>query len=112
MKLVKKGEGSPDQAPGHYGQAGITMLAAGKDTQRVSFIISHFVPGGGVNKGAAPGELIYYGLTGSLRVKSNNEEFVLGPGDTIYIPAGEEREFQAIGSDPTTILVAFSPNPK
>lgn len=112
MKLVKKGEGSPDQAPGHYGQAGITMLATGKDTQRVSFIISHFVPGGGVNKGAAPGELIYYGLTGSLRVKGKSDEFILEPGDTIYIPAGEEREFQAIGGDPTTILVVFSPNPQ
>jgi quercetin dioxygenase-like cupin family protein len=112
MKLVKKGEGSPDQAPGHYGQSGITMLAAGKDTQRVSFIISHFVPGGGVNKGAAPGELIYYCLTGSLRIKGKAEEFILEPGDTIYIPAGEGREFQAIGSGPTTILVAFSPNPK
>ena len=45
MKLVKKGEGSPDQAPGHCGQSGIRMLAAGQDTQRASFIISHFVPG-------------------------------------------------------------------
>jgi quercetin dioxygenase-like cupin family protein len=66
--------------------------------------------GGGVNKGAAPGELIYYGLTGSLRVKTKSEEYILEPGDTIYIPAGEEREFQAIGSDPTTIIVVFSPN--
>jgi len=112
MKLVKKGQGNPDQAPGHYGQAGITMLAAGKDTQRVSFIISHFLPGGGVNKGAAPGELIYFGVSGSLRVKGETEEHILEPGDALYIAPGEEREFQALGAEPTTILVVFSPNPK
>jgi hypothetical protein len=84
MKLVKKGEGSPDQAPGHCGQSGIRMLAAGQDTQRVSFIISHFVPGGGVNNGASPDELICYCLTGSLRVKDKSGNLSLNRGYDIH----------------------------
>ena len=112
MKVVKKGEGHPDQAPGHYGQAGTTILAAGKDTQRCSFIISHFVPGGGVKLGTAPGELIYYCLAGLIHLKSGGQDCVLDPGDTVYIPAGEEREFYVGGCDPASILVILSPNPK
>lgn len=112
MKLVKRGEGHPDEAPGHFGQWGITKLEAGKDTQRVSFILSHFLPEGGVKMGAAPGELIYFGMSGSLRVKGKAEEYILEPGDALYIAPGEEREFHALGADPATILVIFSPNSK
>lgn len=113
MKLVKKGEGQhTDQAPGHFGQWGMTKLVAGKDTQRVTFILSHYLPEGGVEMGAAPGELIYYGVSGSLCVKGKAEEYILEPGGVLYIAPGEERESRVLGTDPATILVIFSPNPK
>jgi quercetin dioxygenase-like cupin family protein len=112
MKLIKKSEGHPDTAPGHTGQWGLTKLAAGKDTQRITFIISHFLPGGGLQRMAAPAELIYYGVKGELLVKGKDGEFTIKPGDALYIAAGEEREFKALGDETSTILVVASPNPK
>jgi quercetin dioxygenase-like cupin family protein len=107
MKFVAKSEGHPDTAPGHTGQWGLTKLAAGKDTQGVSFIVSHFIPGGGLQKMPSPGDLIYYGIAGELLVKGKDGEFTIKPGDTLYMEPGEDREFKAMGSDPTTIIVVF-----
>jgi quercetin dioxygenase-like cupin family protein len=112
MRLIKKEAGHAAQAPGHTGQSGLVKLAAGKDPQRFPFIISHFVPGGGMTKAAAPAEIIYYCITGKILVKGKEGEFMVEPGDLIFFSPGDEREFTAMGSDPTTILVVASPNPK
>ena len=43
---------------------------------------------------------------GSLMVRGKNkDEYLLGPGDTLYIPPGEERSIEAVGTETATMLV-------
>jgi quercetin dioxygenase-like cupin family protein len=35
----------------------------------------------------------------------NKDEYLLEPGDTLYIPPGEERSIEVVGTEPATMLV-------
>ena len=109
MILVKKDAGFPEQAPGHYQWMGKVKLVAGKDTKHSRFIISHFLPDGGTEPGSAPGELIYFCLAGKVKLKSGGQEGELEPGDTVYIPPGEVREFKTVGFETAVILCVYNP---
>ena len=107
MKLIGKGEGQPPkQAKQHFGQTGITKVSQEDGSQRLHVSVSHFFPGGGAEMYASPTERVYYGLSGSLIVRNKNgEAYPVGPGDTLFIPPGEERSIEAVGTEPATILV-------
>ena len=109
MKLIKKGEGEPYEAEGHFGVWSMRKLFAGKDSQRLIIGLSHFLPQGGMKMApASPSERTYFILNGSMRVKGKSEEYLLGQGDMLYIGPGEEREIQAQGSEPCTVLLSIA----
>jgi len=109
MKLIKKGEGEPYEAEGHFGVWSMRKLFAGKDSQRLIIGLSHFLPQGGVEMApASSSERTYFILSGSLLVKGKSEEYLLGQGDMLYIGPGEEREIQAQGSEPCTVLLSIA----
>ena len=106
MKVVRKSEGQPADAKGHFGCWTTHKLAADKDTQYgLGITLSHFLPDGGAEMSPSPRERAYFVLSGSLVVKGKAEEYALEPGDLIYIAAGEEREIKVAGTEPATILV-------
>ena len=106
MKVVKKGEGQPADAKGHFGCWTAHKLTADKDTQYgLAVTLSHFLPGGGAEMSSSPRERAYFVLSGSMVVKGKAEEYTVEPGDLIYIAAGEEREIKITGTEPATILV-------
>jgi quercetin dioxygenase-like cupin family protein len=109
MKFVKKDEGFDGPAPGHYQWLGRNKLVPGKDTKYSLFVVSHFLPDGGTEPGSAPGELIYYCISGKMRFKSGGQEVIMEPGDTVYVPPGEVREFKTIGFDTAQILCVYNP---
>ncbi|MBW1737520.1 MAG: cupin domain-containing protein [Deltaproteobacteria bacterium] len=104
MKVVKKIEGQPYDAKGHFGVWSARKLAAEKDSQ-VSVSLSHFLPQGGAEMSSSPKERVYFIISGSMVVKGKTEEYSLNAGDLIYIAAGEDREIQVPGPEPVTILV-------
>lgn len=46
-------------------------------------------------------------MSGNLTVRTGSREEIAGPMDTLYIPAGEEREIRNEGNDVVTIIVAM-----
>lgn len=108
MKLVKKGQGQMYDAKQHFGCWAMRLLAADKDTQKLSASISHFLPGGGAEMTSSPLERIYYVLAGSLKAIGKTKEYLMEPGDTFYIPPNEEREIRVQGTEPATILVVVA----
>ncbi len=106
MKLIKKGQGQPFDAKGHSNQWTMTILEAGKDTERLSVRLSHYLPEGSVEMSASPREIAYFCLAGKLLVTGKKgEEYTLEPGDVFYIPAGEERAVTNPGTEVSTIVV-------
>jgi len=109
VKLIKKGEGQePKQAKRHFAQSGITKVSAAEGSQRLHVSVSHFLPNGGAEMYASPTERVYYGLSGVLMVKGKQgDEYLLEPGDTLYLPPGEERSIETVGTEPATMLVVI-----
>ncbi len=107
MKVVQHGQGINYQAKGHFSCYPMNKLVVEKDTRRLTVGMSHFLPGGGAEMSSSPKERAYYVLSGSIKINGKNEEYVLCPGDLIYIGPGEERAFTVLGNEPATILVTI-----
>lgn len=109
MKLIKNDQGQPKQAKRHFGQCGITKVSPAEDSQRLHVSISHFLPQeGGAEMYASPTERAYFGISGSLLVKGKKgDEYLVEPGDVLFIPPGEERSIEAVGTETATMLVVI-----
>ena len=106
MKLIKKGEGEHVEVKRHFDQWGIHKAGAKDGAQRLSAGISYFLPQGGAEMYASPTERIYYGISGSLMIRGKQgDEYLVEPGDVLYIPPGEERSIEAMGTEPSSVLV-------
>lgn len=106
MKLIKKGEGEHVEAKRHFNQWSLRKVGAKEGAQRLNTSISHFLPQGGAEMYASPTERIYYGISGSITVKGKQgDEYLLEPGDVLYIPPGEERSIENMGTEPGSMLV-------
>ena len=108
MIKVKNAEGTPYDGPGHFGVFGIKKITP---EQAKHFIVnySYFLPNGGCVMGAAPKERVYYMISGTMTCNGKNgEKHELGPGDLIYIAAGEERDMKVVGGKPCEVLVVLS----
>ena len=107
MKVIKKGEGEPYEAPKHFNYWTINKLPPDL-SKRLQVAVSHFLPSGGAEMSSSPMARVYYVLAGSILVKGKNEEHLLEPDSLIYIAANEERSFQNQGTTPATILVILA----
>ncbi len=72
--------------------------------------MSHYLPGGGVEFSGADSaeEKVYFILEGELTVKSETEELVLGPWDSLYIGPGENRSIINNTSKPATMIIVVN----
>lgn len=108
MKLIKKGEGEREVAKRHFGQWGIKQLSPKEGSHRLSVTVSHFLPQGGAEMYASPVERVYFGISGSIMVRGKKgDEYLVQPGDMLYIPPGEERSIEAVGAEPASMLVVI-----
>jgi len=108
MKLVKRGEGEIEAAPRHFGQWGIRQVSPKEGSQRLSVAVSYFLPQGGAEMYASPTERVYFGISGSIMVRGKGgDEYLVKPGDILYIPPGEERSIEAVGTEPASMLVVI-----
>jgi mannose-6-phosphate isomerase-like protein (cupin superfamily) len=107
MKKVEASKGKEYEAAGHFKMAAIRLQ--GKEetgTDNVWLGLSHFLPGGGAEMGSSNSEKIYFVLSGAVTViGKDKKELVLGPMDSLYIPAGEERSIINREKLPASMLV-------
>lgn len=107
MKVIRKNEGTPYEAGGHF-NCWCTRKISDKETARTSVSVTHFLPNGGLNMSGSPQEKVYVVLAGALALKTKSgEEATLQAGDIAFFAGGEEREGHAVGTDPCTILVCI-----
>jgi len=108
MIKVKDAEGIPYDGPGHFGVYGIKKVTPDQ-AKHFMCNYSYFSPNGGADMGAAPRERIYYVVSGTMTCNGKNgEKHDLGPGDLLYIAAGEERDMVVTGGKPCEVLVIIA----
>jgi quercetin dioxygenase-like cupin family protein len=109
MKLIKASDCEYYEAKKHFNCWTGHKVTPGETSKRLNIGYSHFLPNGGAEMSASPLERIYYLLTGSMAVKDKNEEeFIMQPGDMVYIAPDEERSVRILGPEIATILVIMS----
>ncbi len=108
MKVTKAGQGKPYEAPLHYNCWGAQYVTPADGAQSIIVSISHFLPNGGAEMSAGAMERAYFVLEGSIKVRGKAEEYVLTPGDAIFIAANEEREITVVSQDPAKLLVVLA----
>jgi mannose-6-phosphate isomerase-like protein (cupin superfamily) len=92
---------SPDgTAPNHYVEhLSVPDLSVG----------TYSIPAGGVDDQSPHGEdEIYVVTAGRARIVTSDGTADIGPGDVIFVPAGEEHRFVDIAED-LALLVVFGP---
>lgn len=109
MKKISLHDVKAYDAPGHFGMTAM-RLHGQAETGATKFWVglSHFLPNGGAEMAAPPGEKAYFILEGELTIKSETEQIVLGKNDLIYIEPGEARELINHTNLPASMLVIYS----
>ncbi len=108
MKVVKSGEGEPYEAKNHFNCWSIKKIVPGQTSQILNIVYSHFLPNGGAVMSSSTSERAYYLVSGLLAIKGQEDEYILKPGDMIYIAAGEDRAIRVLGNEPATMLVVMA----
>ena len=109
MKKIQLKDVKPYEAPGHFAMTAM-RLHGKEETGATKFWVglSHFLPGGGAEFGAPPGEKVYFVLDGEVTIKTADEEIVLRRNDLIYIEPEEGREIINRTNYPASMLVIYS----
>jgi quercetin dioxygenase-like cupin family protein len=109
MKKVELKDVKPYEAPGHFKMTALRLH--GKEetgAQRFWMGLSHFLPQGGAEFDASPLEKIYFVLEGEVTIKTEKEEIVLRPWDSVYIGANEGRSIINNTNRPASMLVVIN----
>jgi len=109
MKKIQLKDVKPYEAPGHFAMTAM-RLHGKEETGATKFWVglSYFLPGGGAEFGAPPGEKVYYVLDGEVTIKTADEEIVLRRNDLVYIEPEEGREIINRTNYPASMLVIYS----
>ena len=104
MIFTKKNEGKVYEAAGHDNMWGAIKVKEG-DSLRTTVSLSHFLPNGSAEMKSSPKERVYFLISGSITVTSDNEEHILSSGDLIYIAPNENRQISVNNNEPAAMLV-------
>lgn len=109
MQVTRVAEAPEYEAPRHFRMATLRLQGAEASAADAFTVgLSHALPAGGAELGAAPVERVYVVVAGELYVSAGGQEAVLGPLDSCYLPAGEERLIENRTNLPTTFLVVMA----
>lgn len=110
MKVVRRHEGSHFEPKNHWGCWPIRQH--GKEqtgTHGMWTAISTFLPEGGGKDDGLPPERIYYILSGTMTVKTGDQQVTLNEGDSVYRPPNEPGEYWNSGRTPCVALIIVVP---
>jgi mannose-6-phosphate isomerase-like protein (cupin superfamily) len=106
MKVVRRTEGDYYGAVDHFNVWSAVKVKEGESV-RTTVAWSHFLPDGGAKMKPSARERLYYIISGSITVHGDDAEYVLNPGDSIYIPPNENRSISVNNNEPATMLVVI-----
>lgn len=92
MRHRTAGDLTEYDAPKHFRMRALRMHGFDEDGSKLKVGLSHFLPGGGAERGSSPVERLYIVLSGEITVTAGGTEVTLRAMDSCHIPAGEERE--------------------
>lgn len=110
LQVTRFDTAKPYDAKAHFGMA--AMRLQGQDISDLKDYwvgFSTFLPGGGVEKAAAPTGKVYVVLEGEITVNTAEGAAVLGKFDSCYLPPNLERSIINNTNNPVQMLV-ISPN--
>ncbi len=111
MQITRIDEAKPYEAARHVDVSALRLQGVeASETENFWCGLSHYLPGGRAEKGAAPLERIYVVLEGEITVTTEAGDAVLGPLDSCHIAAGEERTVENRANSVAAMLVIM-PNP-
>jgi quercetin dioxygenase-like cupin family protein len=109
VKLIKASDCEYYEAKKHFNCWTGHKVTPDVTSKRLNISYSHFLPNGGAEMCSSPLERVYYLLTGSMAVKGKDEqEFIMQPGDMVYIAPNEERAVRILGPEVATMMVIMS----
>ena len=92
MKVMKIGDAKPYPANKHFNMVPLRLQGwDATDAKNFWVGLSHFLPGGGAEMDATPLEKVYVVVSGEVTVITKGGEAKLGPMDSVYLEAGEEK---------------------
>ena len=113
MIVTRLADARPYQAPKHVDCTALRLQ--GFDASPVegfSVGLSHFLPGGGVERDATPIEKVYVVTEGEVTIVTDEGEATLGPYDSIYLAPDEARAIENRTNRPASMItvVPYPPN--
>jgi quercetin dioxygenase-like cupin family protein len=105
MIVTRLADAKPYEAPKHVDCA--TLRLQGFDASPVegfSVGLSHFLPGGGVERDATPIEKVYVVTEGEVTIVTDEGESTLGPYDSIYLAPNEARAIENRTNRPASMI--------
>jgi quercetin dioxygenase-like cupin family protein len=109
MKKIRLEDVKPYEAPGHFNMTALRLHGKEESGARKFWMgLSHFLPGGGADMAGSPTEKIYFVLEGEVTVKTETEEIVLGPMESVFIAPDEKRAIINHTNKPASMLVVIN----
>jgi quercetin dioxygenase-like cupin family protein len=105
MIITRLADAKPYEAPKHVDCTALRLQ--GFDASPVdgfSVGLSHFLPGGGVERDATPIEKVYVVTEGEVTIVTDEGEATLGPYDSIYLAPNEARAIENRTNRPASML--------
>ena len=97
--------GSTGRTPPHHIDMKTFPLFEKSPDGDLALSVSYYLPGGGVEMGPQPVEVIFYVLDGCITIQTEDGDIPLEKGEAIHISAGEKKGVRNNGSAPASILV-------
>jgi len=108
MEVKRFADSKPYEVPNHRAYTSVRLFGAEAGGPKEFVVgLSHFLPGGGAGPDSSPLEKVYVVLSGSLTVRTSDQDVTLGPLDSCCIPGGETREVKNLTNEVVTMLVVM-----
>ena len=108
MEITRLEDAKAYEAPGHYGMAALRLQGhEASAAQHFWVALSHFLPGGGVERSATSLEKVYVVVEGTLTFVTDDGEQVLGPLDSCRFAPGEARAVENRTNRVASMLVVM-----
>lgn len=112
-KVTRAEDAYTYEAPLHY-DVRTTRLHDPQDVNDGKLVhgLSHFLPGGGIEKAANPNESIYYVVEGEMTVTIDGQDIKLLAGDSIHFGPFTERSVVNTGTVSSQMMAIILPAQK
>jgi mannose-6-phosphate isomerase-like protein (cupin superfamily) len=109
--FIREKEVPAYQPKGHSGT--VNRRLVGRENvgaEKLEVVLGTVQPGEGASPHLHPDiEQVCYLLSGAALVSIADVEREIGPGDTVFFPAGVEHALRVVGNEPVRLLVVYSP---